>query len=92
MAARQPKFWAWGYEDELLSAEEKQRLGAFYAEQFGVDGFDETPVPRTEEFDLPAPRLTPPATLAPICTSAPHQRLIHAYGKSYPDAERFRCY
>ena len=35
-----------------------------------------------------APRLDPPARLAHLCSTEPHDRLVHTYGKSYPEAVR----
>ena len=37
---------------------------------------------------MPKPRIKPPATLEPICASDTHERLVHAYGKSFADAAR----
>src|SRR5207247_1027425 len=47
-----------------------------------------TPPPRLEELRLPAPRLAPPATLAPLCSTTPLDRAGHAYGKSFRDVVR----
>ena len=88
MAERRLTFWGWGYDDERVTVDERKALGAFYAGRFGVDGFSETPEPRLEEFELPVPRLAPPAALAGICSSDPHDRLVHALGKSFPDTVR----
>lgn len=88
MAARKLKFWGWGYDDERVTEPEKQMLQAFYAARFGVDGFEETPPPEESDFDLPAPRLAPPAALAKICRTDGYDRLVHAMGKSFPDAVR----
>ena len=51
------------------------------------DGQIERPVP-LDQVDLPAPRLTPPASLAEICTTERHDRASHAYGKAYRDVVR----
>jgi alkyldihydroxyacetonephosphate synthase len=85
---RRLKFWGWGYADEAVGEAEKRSLAAFYAARFGVDGFDEVPPPRADEIALPAPRLTPPAALAPLCRSDQHDRLVHALGQSFPDSVR----
>ena len=45
-------------------------------------------VPDVAEIDLRPPRISPPATLAAICTSEPYERLLHTYGKSFPEAVR----
>ncbi|MFQ5954374.1 MAG: FAD-binding oxidoreductase, partial [Kiloniellales bacterium] len=88
MRERRLKFWGWGYEDEGLTNQERRSLGAFYAQRFGVAGFDEVAPPEADEISLPRPRLAPPNTLAHICTSDHYQRLTHAFGKSFPDSVR----
>jgi alkyldihydroxyacetonephosphate synthase len=44
--------------------------------------------PDAAEFDLRAPRIAPPASLAPMFSKTPDDRLNHAYGKSYADCAR----
>lgn len=88
MAARALKFWGWGYDDEGLTDAEAKALAAFYAARFGVDGFEATPPPTAEEIELEAPRIAPPGSLARITTALHRERLVHALGKSYPDAVR----
>jgi alkyldihydroxyacetonephosphate synthase len=85
---RRRKFWGWGFEGEGVTAEERHRIAAFYAERFGADDFDDPAPPREDEFDLAKPRLAPPTALQGNCTSDPHERLVHAYGKSFADAAR----
>ncbi len=88
MTDRRLKFWGWGYADEGPTAEERRRIQTFYAKEFGVDGFDQVAPPSEDAFDLPAPRLTPPASLATVCSSARYDRLVHALGKSCTDSIR----
>ncbi len=88
MGERRLKFWGWGYEDEGIGDDERRSLGAFYAQRFGVDGFDEVAPPAAGEIALPRPRLAPPDALAHICTHDHRQRLIHALGKSFADSVR----
>jgi alkyldihydroxyacetonephosphate synthase len=38
--------------------------------------------------ELPAPRLSPPASLAPLCSSDTYERALHSYGRSYRDVVR----
>jgi alkyldihydroxyacetonephosphate synthase len=54
---------------------------------FGVTGELEEPVP-LERVRLPAPRITPPAELAAICSQGRRDRASHAYGRSYRDLIR----
>ena len=85
MPARRLKFWGWGFDGDGLSDGEISALKGFYQGRFGVEiGACR---PRSEDsVTLEKPRLTPPSALAAICTSMPYDRLLHAYGKSYPDS------
>ncbi|HUK60048.1 MAG TPA: FAD-binding oxidoreductase [Stellaceae bacterium] len=80
------KHFGWGREGEGLDADEREFLLARIRERFSVDRFDEKHPPLLAELKLAAPRLQPPAVLAPLCSSALYDRAAHAYGKSYPDA------
>jgi alkyldihydroxyacetonephosphate synthase len=88
MTSKRLKFWGWGLEQDVLSAGEVQMLESAYANTFGIAAFDATPVPRAEEIQLRAPRLTVPTALAQICTTDHYERLLHAYGKSFFDSAR----
>lgn len=87
LSRRSPRrFWGWGGLDQGLSDAERQavrgglgRLGSLGAP---------LPEPKVEEYDLAAPRGTVPAALQEIVSSTPYDRLVHAYGKSYPDLAR----
>ncbi len=82
---RRLKFWGWGYEGDGLDAGETAKLKGFYQDRFAVE-FGDTLPPAVEDMALAAPRLRPPDTLSAIFTDEPHARLLHSYGKSYPDA------
>lgn len=56
-------------------------------EQLGANFVALAP-PDAAEFHLRAPRLAPPAALAPMFSDSTHDRLNHAYGKSYADCAR----
>jgi alkyldihydroxyacetonephosphate synthase len=82
------KHWGWGRESAQLTraqleaarGEVRTRLG------FGGDEVEEAvPLARVE---LPASRITPPASLAEICADDPHSRASHALGKAYRDVVR----
>ncbi len=88
MSERKFKFWGWGYTDEGATAEERQRLRALYARRFGVSRWEEVPPPAASEIALPAARLRPPAAAAALFSSETEDRLVHSYGKSYPDSVR----
>ena len=88
MLQRKFKFWGWGYADEGASDEERERLKRFYAQRFSVSQWDEVAPPLASEITLPASRLRVRGALAAICSSDAEDRLIHSYGKSYPDSVR----
>ena len=82
------KFWGWGREDVVLSADEITRLEGAYAKRFGLSGYDVTPTPRAEDIELRAPRISVPGALSDLCTTDHHERLVHSYGKSFFDSVR----
>src|SRR5689334_10285120 len=88
MSDKRLKFYGWGSEGEGFTSEEDAFALGRYRARFGVDRFDEIAPPRLADIALRAPRLTPPAALAAFCSSAPHDRAQHTYGKSYPDYVR----
>lgn len=88
MTARRLKFWGWGYDDERLSEAEEQMAMRRYAERFGVDDFARLPNPAVEDVSLAPPAVSPPANLNEICRTDAHDRLVHTYGRSFPDYVR----
>ena len=82
---RQRSWWGWGWADEALSADECRALAERVGPLLALDG-DLTPVPPAPE--LPEPRVTPPAGLAPLFTADPLDRAGHTYGKAYRDVVR----
>lgn len=85
---RRRKFWGWGYEDQTVGADEEKLVVAAFGSRFGADDLPCVGVPRVEEFSLPRPRLAPPAAIEHLVRAEPHERLCHAYGKSFPDGVR----
>jgi alkyldihydroxyacetonephosphate synthase len=77
-------WWGWGWVDQALDDAECIRLGAM------LPGAVEEPVsaPEIDWLELPEPRIAPPAPLAARCTTAPHARAAHTYGKAYRDVVR----
>jgi len=88
MVDRRFKFWGWGYTDEVATSEERARLKSFYAKRFSISNWDEIAPPVADEISLPSPRIKPTSSLTAICTTDHEERLIHSYGKSYPDSIR----
>ena len=82
------KYFGWGREGEGLTAEEEAAALDRYRRLFKVDGFDEVAPPRQSAIELRRPRVVPPASLAPCCSSAAYDRVVHTYGKSFSDYAR----
>jgi alkyldihydroxyacetonephosphate synthase len=87
MANRVRKFWGWGVEGEGPSDEQRRGIATALSTRFGVALAFMAP-PRIEEIALAAPRLAPPAALAPLCSTTPLDRASRTYGKSYRDIVR----
>src|SRR5262245_55643147 len=81
------KFCGWGQENTGFNEAERERLFNFLADRIGV-----VPrliaAPRMSDISLRPSRVTPPSTIAHMFTSDPHERLLHTYGKSYPETVR----
>src|SRR5215212_9799881 len=82
------KFWGWGREDRQPPHEQVAQLGAAARERLGFEPAEVEHPARVEDLELPPPRLEPPASLAQICSSDPHERASHAHGKAYRDIVR----
>ena len=81
------KFYGWGSEDTGLTGDEREHLFRFVAEKLGVEPRLEAP-PQACDIALRAPRVAPPAALTGVLTQEPYERLLHTYGKSYPETVR----
>ncbi|MCY4191160.1 MAG: FAD-binding protein, partial [Rhodospirillaceae bacterium] len=88
MNERRLKFWGWGWEGESATDAEVDHLKRTYGAALKVGSFPDIPPPAEDEFKLPIPRLSPPDSLAAICSGDPYTRLVHCMGKSLPDAVR----
>src|SRR5688572_25015035 len=87
MAVARRKFWGWGNEGDGPSEEQSRGIARTLAERFGV-AVELAPEPRIEDVALPKPRVAPPRGLAGSCSTDPHARASHTYGKSYRDIVR----
>jgi alkyldihydroxyacetonephosphate synthase len=85
---RPRKFWGWGYDDDQLTPAEQSAVAARTREVAGRDGLTPGPAPKTTDFDLRKPRIAPLTALASRFSTTPHDRLLHAYGRSFPDILR----
>jgi alkyldihydroxyacetonephosphate synthase len=85
MTKRRLKHFGWGREGEGMTSAEEDFALRIYRDLFGVSEFESLPVPPLEAVALRAPRLSPPASLAGICSAERYDRAAHAFGKSYQD-------
>jgi alkyldihydroxyacetonephosphate synthase len=86
MTARR-KVYGWGLEGQDVSDDETKVLAQVFGHKFGVS-LTPAPGPAPADFVLRKPRVSPPSSLASICRSDDHDRLVHTYGKSFPDYVR----
>lgn len=82
---RKLRFYGWGYADEGLTAEEETRVRES-AKRFHTT--TEIASPTENEFELHSPRVSVPHSLASLVSITPYDRLVHSYGKSFPDIVR----
>jgi alkyldihydroxyacetonephosphate synthase len=82
------KHFGWGREGEGFSDDERQFVLERLGGRLGLDRFETLAPPRLEDIALRAPRVTPPASFAAICSSDSYDRAAHTFGKSFPDYVR----
>jgi alkyldihydroxyacetonephosphate synthase len=85
-AERRLKLAGWGFEGEGLTPTEAEALARMLRAAFPDARLHRREPPGPPQLD--APRLDAPAALAPLFTSDPHERALHALGKGYPDLVR----
>ncbi len=86
-AERARSFWAWGYEDKLPDARARAELAGHVGAALGR-AFTPRTLPRLADARVPEPRVAPPSSLAPIASARLEDRVMHTYGKAYPDLVR----
>src|ERR1700722_10367113 len=85
---RRLKFYGWGREGEGLDEAERARVFRFVGEKLGAEPRAAAPPPPASDIALRKPRISAPASLAGLLTQDPYERLLHTYGKSYPETVR----
>ncbi len=88
MSERRTLIWGWGYEDQQPTPEQKKAIAKGLAASLGRSDLELAPEPKVEELELRAPRVTPPTSLAAICSMSTYDRAAHTYGKAFPDMLR----
>ena len=90
MNVRPRKHWGWGFEDQQPTPAQVREAAAGLAAHLRPAlgdvalGEVESPVP-LQGLELPAPRVSAPASLSDICVADDRSRATHALGKSYSD-------
>jgi alkyldihydroxyacetonephosphate synthase len=82
------KFWGWGYEGEGPDPLMVEVFLELLKLRFGLDGYEDIPVPRIEDVELRPPRFALPDELQAFCTDAKLDRAAHSYGKAFRDILR----
>ncbi|MGH3536611.1 MAG: FAD-binding oxidoreductase, partial [Pseudonocardiaceae bacterium] len=81
-------WWGWGTVEEALSEQEAHDLVSRVAAMLpGHDLADHQP-PDPAALGLATPRITPPSSLAALCSADPVDRAGHARGKAFRDVVR----
>ena len=82
------KHWGWGAESAQPTREALEAMRPMAQERLGFGGEEVVePVP-LDRVELPVPRVSPPPSLAGICSDDTHARASHAMGKAYRDVVR----
>ncbi|MQA98654.1 MAG: FAD-binding protein, partial [Streptosporangiales bacterium] len=71
--------WMFGLESEEPSYEQRVAKAEELSGLLGVP-LEAPRIPAIEDVELPRPRITPPASLAPYCLQDPWERAFHSYG------------
>src|SRR5262245_55023686 len=87
MAEHRRSWWGWGWEDEAMTDDQCASLAKAVSARFGREMSVGTP-PTLDDIELPAPRITPPSSLAAIVSDGRYDRAAHSYGKSFRDVVR----
>ncbi|MEK7806239.1 MAG: FAD-binding oxidoreductase [Chloroflexota bacterium] len=80
-------FWAWGLESDEPTIEARREMAQRVSKQYGVP-LDVAPAPTAADLDLRRPRLSPPKSMQPICSTDTHDRAAHSYGRGFRDRVR----
>ncbi len=87
MASNERSHWAWGFRDRFPDDDMRDALAAQVGALLGRE-FTRKPIPSIDDARLPEPRISPPAAFAEFSSSDRQDRILHTYGKAYPDLVR----
>jgi alkyldihydroxyacetonephosphate synthase len=82
-------FWGWGLAADEPTLADREHLAAELSRRHGV-AITARPCPTIDEIELRVPRLSPPPSIAAVCSTDPWDRAEHTYGQSFPD--RYRAF
>jgi len=88
MAERRRKFWGWGYEDQGPNPQQQKHIAERMAKRFDLGALTIKPRPQESELNLRPPRVMPPDSLAPLCSTTTWDRAGHSYGRGFRDLVR----
>jgi alkyldihydroxyacetonephosphate synthase len=71
-----------------LSSDEQEGLASAVAALIGVDSLEAHSPPELEALELRQPRVSPPGSLAGICSTDRRDRAAHTHGKAFRDVVR----
>ncbi|MFH5229279.1 FAD-binding oxidoreductase [Antrihabitans spumae] len=87
-SAKTRSWWGWGNVEDAVSGEELHGLTARAAAMLPNADLTSHEAPAITDLNLPASRLSVPATLATLCSDDPADRAAHAHGQAFRDVVR----
>ena len=81
-------WWGWGTVEDALSEPETRDLVARVATLLPGHDLTDHQAPDPNALGLATPRITPPSSLADLCSTDPVDRAGHAHGKAFRDVAR----
>ncbi|MGW5666606.1 FAD-binding oxidoreductase [Micromonospora sp. NPDC003776] len=88
MAGKHRSWSGWGHVEDAVTGAEATALTARVRTVLPTVDLTEHLAPPVAELDLRPPRVDPPASLAPLCSTAPPDRAAHTHGKAFRDVVR----
>ena len=81
-------WWGWGSVEEAVTPAESAELVARVREFLPGTELSPHAAPDPTSLGLRAPRVTPPDSLGPLCSTDPSDRAAHTHGKAFRDVVR----